>query len=962
MKKGKNYCKIAIAVMLAIVIAVSASIGCFASGGMIISVETSISPETTEKSVEIAKQIEAEGIVLLENEDNVLPLKDKKVNVFGANSCSLAFAGAAGSGAVRASQAVGFYDALTNAGIEYNPDLYDIYAEYTDAESDGGLLDYVGTVLEQFLSGGQAEMPISNVSDAVMNAAVEYSDTAIVVIGRVGTEMKDLTIEGLKLTSEERNMLDKVCATFSDVIVVFNISNIMDMSWLEDYESIKAAMIMWLPGEVATDSVGKVLSGEINPSGKLADTIAYNLEDHPSSMNFGNYTYKGVSGIPKYFVNYSEGIYVGYRYFETFAPEKVMYPFGHGLSYTDFSWNVKSYKADKENIIIEVEVKNTGKVAGKDVVQIYFSAPYYEGRIEKSAIELAAYDKTKLLEPGESEVLTLSYAIEDMASYDSKTKEAWVLDAGKYNIHVARDIRTFEKSFTYNVAKTVVYKTDSHTGNAIQNLFEFAEGDLTYMSRADVENTYPTSPTNYQATEEVLNSDIRPEPTTEGEVPKTGVVYEDGVITLSDVADNEELWDAFLDQLTLEEQIELICDCGYETTAIDRLGIPATSDNDGPSSIKGPGGLLYMDSGLAFPVATVIACTWNDDLAEEFGKAIGQEGIELGTHVWYAPGCNIHRSPLGGRNNEYFSEDPLLSGKISAAVTKGAQSKGLIVTVKHFVANDQETNRQSNGLYTWLNEQSLRELYLEPFEITVKEGNAYGIMTAYNRIGNQWCGGSKALVTDLLRNEWGFDGFVITDASIDLTGDGYLDPALAVYARNSGILTMLYVISAIQTRNALKTAYKDDPIGMGNALRLCVYDICKMKIRSNAFVNENDKTDDVPPEVIEPTIPDDTPTNTPDGNQGTINNSQNNTTGGNQQGNSTIQNNAAGGTQQETPPATPNNTDVTVPEDTIQNEVVDDSSDTKDDSNTGNILKILLGIVALLAIIVVIIFIIKKRQ
>ena len=860
MAKSKKYFKKIMSITLAILIAVLSAITCFASGGMIYSSETKISAETTAKSIEIAKQIEAEGIVLLENEDNVLPLKDKKVNVFGANSCLLALAGAAGSGAVRTDNVVGFYDALSNAGIEYNSDLYKIYSEYTSADSNGGLLDYVGTVLEQFISGGQAEMPITNISDTVMNDAVAYSNTAIVVIGRVGTEMKDLAIEDLKLTADEESMLDKVCATFSDVIVVFNLSNVMDMSWLKNYDSIKAAMIMWLPGEVAADSVGKVISGEINPSGKLVDTIAYNLEDHPSNVNFGNYQYTGVSGIPSYFVNYCEGIYVGYRYFETFAPEKVMYPFGYGLSYTDFTWDVKSFNADEENITIKVEVTNTGSIAGKEVVQIYFSAPYYIGGTEKSAIELAAYNKTKLLEPGESEVLTLSYKTEDMASYDSITEEAWVLDAGKYNIHIARDVRTFEKTYTYNVEETVVYKTDNVTGNTIQNLFEFAEGDLTYMSRADVANTYPKAPVNFAATEEVLNSDIRPAPTTEGEAPKMGVEYEDGVITLSDVANNEDLWDEFLDQLTLEEQIDLICDCGYETTAIDRLGIPGTSDNDGPSSIKGPGGLLYTDSGLAFPVATVIACTWNDELAEEFGEAIGQEGIELGTHVWYAPGCNIHRSPLGGRNNEYFSEDPLLSGKMSAAVTRGAQSKGLIVTVKHFVANDQETNRQSNGLYTWLNEQSLREIYLEPFEISVKEGKANGIMTAYNRLGNQWCGGSKALVTDLLRTEWGFDGYVVTDASIDLTGNGYLDPALAVYARNSGILTMIYVVSAPQTKDALKSAYKEDPIGMGNAMRLCVYDICRMKMNSNAFVKSN--------EITEPVIPEPPSTNNPNGNEG----------------------------------------------------------------------------------------------
>lgn len=797
-----------------------------------------ISEETRATAVDIANQIESEGIVLLKNEDNTLPLETRKVNVFGAASCSIAFAGAAGSGAVRSSDAVGFYDALTNAGIEYNTSLYNTYANFTGTRFDLGFLGYVITVLKQFFGGGQKEMPISRISDSVMEQAREYSQTAIIVIGKVGTEMKDLSVEQLNLTAEEEAMIETVCANFSDVIVVFNISNITDMSWLEDYDSIKAALIMWLPGEVATDSVAKVLTGEVNPSGKLVDTVAYDIEDHPASENFGNYMYKGIFGIPKYFVNYNEGIYVGYRYFETFAPEKVQYPFGFGLSYTEFDWDVTDYEADSEEITVKVKVTNTGDVAGKEVVQVYFSAPYYDGGIEKSAIELAAYGKTKELAPDESETLTISFDVEDMASYDSETREAWVLDGGEYKIHVAHDVRTFEKSYTYTVEETVVYKTDSNSGNEIRNLFDFAEGDLTYLSRSDPEGTYPTPPTDYYAPDAVLNSDQRPEPQTEGEIPKTGVRYDSGVITLSDVARDESLWDAFLDQLTVDEMIALITDCGYETTAIDRLGIPATSDNDGPSCIKGRGGLLYSDCGLAYPVSTVLACTWNDELAEEFGAMIGEEALQLGTHVWYAPGCNIHRSPQGGRNNEYYSEDPLLSGKMSAAVTRGAQSKGLVVTVKHFAANEQETNRQSNGLYTWMSEQSLREIYLEPFEISVKEGGAKGIMSAYNRIGDQWCGGSVALITDLLRNEWGFDGFVITDASIDLTGEGYLDPVLAVYARNSGILTMLYVISAPQTILALKFAYMRDPIGMGNAMRLCVYDICRMKMQTTAFTVE----------------------------------------------------------------------------------------------------------------------------
>ena len=794
-----------------------------------------ITEDTRAKAIEIANEIENEGIVLLKNEGNTLPLKEKKVNVFGAASCSIAFAGAAGSGAVRSSDAIGFYDALDNAGIEYNKDIYKAYATHTGTLVDLGILSYVITVLKQFFGGGQSEMPINRISDSTMKAAAEFSQTAIIVIGRVGTEMKDLSVEQLNLNDDEKSMIDRVCSVFSDVIVVFNISNIMDISWIDDYESIKAAMIMWLPGEVGTNSVGKVLTGEVNPSGKLADTISYDIEDHPASENFGNYMYKGVFGIPKYFVNYAESIYVGYRYFETFAKDKVMYPFGYGLSYTDFEWDVKSFYFDEKHITLEVEVTNIGETAGKDVVQVYFTAPYIEGGTEKSAIELAAYAKTKELKPGKSETLEITFAAEDMASYDSVKEEAWVLDSGEYKIHIAHDVRDIQESFSYTVEEKVVYKTDAATGNEIGNLFGFAEGDLTYLSRADHDATYPTPPTDYYAPQEVLESDKRPDPVTEGEAPKTGIKYDDGVITLSDVAKDETLWDAFLDQLTVNEMIELICDCGYETTGLDRLGIPATSDNDGPSCIKGSGGLLYTECGLAYPVATALACTWNDDLAERFGEIIGTEGNQLGTDVWYAPGCNLHRSPQGGRNNEYYSEDPLLSGKICAAVIRGVQSKGIIVTVKHFAANEQETNRQSNGLYTWMTEQSLRELYLEPFEISVKEGKAKGIMSAYNRIGAQWCGGCKPLLVDLLREEWGFDGYVVTDASIDLTGEGYLDPTLAVYARNSGILTMLYVISAPQTRASLRVAYLRDPIGMGNALRLCVYDICRMKIESNAF-------------------------------------------------------------------------------------------------------------------------------
>ena len=264
--------------------------------------------------------------------------------------------------------------------------------------------------------------------------------------------------------------------------------------------------------------------------------------------------------------------------------------------------------------------------------------------------------------------------------------------------------------------------------------------------------------------------------------------------------------------------------------------VPATADNDGPAAVKGPGGLLYTKIGFAYPVEASLACTWNDALAETFGRSVGREARQVGTEVWYAPGCNLRRSPLGGRNFEYFSEDPYLSGKLAAAVTRGAQSQKIVVTLKHFVCNEQETNRQANGLFTWVDEQSMRELYLEPFELGVKEGNAHGVMSAYNRIGATWCGASRPLLVDLLRNEWGFDGYVVTDAYTNWTGSGYLDPVLAVYARNDGVLTSFwYFTQEIQTTTALKSQYALDPVGFGRALRDCVYDLCVMKLYTTAM-------------------------------------------------------------------------------------------------------------------------------
>lgn len=794
----------------------------------------SVSASTKKNAESIAKQMEAEGIVLLKNENNALPLTDKKVNVFGMGSISFALGGG-GSGSVVAENAISFYQGLENAGIKYNEELLNFYEEWAKkhsiAETGQGLVDML---LQMLNSKIQQELPAENLTPSILKNAKDFSDTAIFVITRTGAEMADLTPDDIKITDTEKAIIKKLDRNFRNVIVIFNTCNILELDWINDCRNVNAVMLAWTPGEFGADSIGKVLSGEINPSGKLVDTVAYNISDYPTTANFGNFAYS--DQVAKYFVNYAEGIYVGYRYFETFAPNRVLFPFGYGLSYTSFDWEVTDYSADSNKISVTVKVTNTGEYAGKDVVQLYFSAPYYSGGIEKSSVELAGYAKTKLIAPGHSDKVTITFDTDDMASYDYKNRQAWVLDAGTYQIKVGHTVRDFEAVYNYEVPTTKVIKNDDTTGVEIKNHFDNALGSFHYLSRTDGLYSKPSAPTDFLATQAVKDCDTRPLPTTEGVIQNTGVVYEDGAIMLADVAADNSLWDKFLDQFTVEEMIDMICESGYKTLGLERLGVPTTVDNDGPATVKGEGGLLYKESGIAYPVAFALASSWNDDLAYAYGESVGREAKELGTHIWYAPACNLHRSPMGGRNFEYYSEDPLLSGKMAAAVTRGAQSQKLVVTVKHFVCNDQETNRQTRGLFTWTNEQAMRELYLEPFEIAVKEGKAWGIMSAYNRIGADWCSGNKALITDLLRTEWGFDGFVVSDAYINVTGANYMDPVLATYARNDACLTSLwYFAEKLQMTTNMKQTYEKDPIGFGNALRLCTYDLCRVKMRTLAF-------------------------------------------------------------------------------------------------------------------------------
>ncbi|MCL2300152.1 MAG: glycoside hydrolase family 3 C-terminal domain-containing protein [Firmicutes bacterium] len=794
-----------------------------------------VSADIIAQTRQTAIDLEAEGIVLLKNEGGLLPLAGKKLNIFGAGSVS-PFYGGAGSGMITSEHPVSFYDALEAEGIPYNEELRKLY-EANDRSVKAPKTD--STQINNLLQLAMAqntieEMPVKKLTDDIMKRARTYSDTALIMISRTSAEGADHSAETLRLSAAEKALAEKVAAAFPRVIVLFNIGNVMEMGWLEDYGSIQAAAILWIPGEFGMTAAARMLRGKVNPSGKLADTIAYSVEDHPSGACFGDYAYDCGGS----YVEYLEGIYVGYRYFETFAKNKVQYPFGYGLSYTNFRQTLLSRSAGGGKVTLQVEVKNTGKTAGKDTVQVYYSAPYTKGGLEKSAVALGGFAKTKLLRPGASQTLTVTFPVNGMASYDVVCG-AWVLEKGTYEIILGRDVRTHIDSFTYTNPKDVVIGRDPVTGTKIRNLFGGVYNGFPLLSRAKPDDL-PRART-LKADDAVKNADQLPAPAKTGTAPKLGVRY-DKPITLQDVAKDSGLWDKFLDQLTLREMAMLVTKGGYETYGVPRLGIPHTMDNDGPSSVKGRNGLLYTDSGTAYPCATAIACTWNTALAEQMGRGAGIEARDIGTDVWYAPGANIHRNPRGGRNFEYFSEDPLLSGKMASGIVGGAKAEGLVTTIKHFALNDQETNR--NGIFTWAHEQAMRELYLKAFEIPLKETKAAGVMSGYNRLGTRWCGASAALLNDLLRREWGFEGFVVSDFSSNMTGAGYMSPVLAVYNGNDAILAGIDLITIPSNLLAVEAAYLRDPVGFGAALRSACKNICLMKLRSRAFLHPEQTYDD----------------------------------------------------------------------------------------------------------------------
>lgn len=842
---------------------------------------------------EVNLKLAEEGFVLLKNENAALPMnKGARISVFSKNSVNLSYGGS-GSGGFDTSNNKNLYESLNDAGFVTNPTLKRFY----ESSQSGP----VRTANSSDLDNGDnqkiatAETPQSKYTDAVKNSYADYSDAALVVITRIGGEGFDLPryqgdSEGavspdshyLELDQNEIDLLTAVTdGTFKRVVVVFNTPSSFEATFLKDSayaafaDKIDAAVWIGFTGSNGITALGEILNGDVNPSGRLVDTWAADFTKNPSFVNFGTGclpdTTDKYDGGMYYSVDYEEGIYVGYRYYETrgetdgedWYNANVVYPFGYGLSYTTFDWTVGDASASEielgTTITVPVTVKNTGSVAGKDVVQLYASAPYTLGGIEKAHKVLVGFAKTKLLQPGESETVTVSFDPYSAASYDYRDANSngfsgYELETGEYTLYVSRNAHESEKAIALNLAADVQIGTDPTTDSEVVNRYtdseDFLDSDWqldTMLSRADWEGTWPTPQTAQQhAGTDRLYEEIRSEehnnPTDfdSEEYPWFG---EEPTLTLRDllpsaeaegyepvVSYDDERWEELMMGCDEEEMIALINNGAYHTLAMESVGLPATIHGDGPSGFTCFMSKEQVNGTCQYVSEPVMASTWNIDLMNELGEAIGEEGT-IGDKATgqpyssiYAPGVNIHRSPFGGRCSEYFSEDPFISGMMGAAEVQGIQSRGVLPTVKHFVANEQETHRSIGGDLSWLSEQALREIYLKPFEYTVKLGETRGIMTSFNRIGTRWTGGDYRLLTEILRNEWGFNGLVICDFN---TIPQYMIPRMMFYAGGS--------LDLATQQSAMWTDCDTSDAGDAIVLMRAVKDVMYALVNSNAM-------------------------------------------------------------------------------------------------------------------------------
>lgn len=806
-KANKKFVRSQVWITTLLALVITTNLICFIPMSTMISLATgkgSIAKETSQQATELVNEIAEEGIVLLKNVDGILPLSNTdKLNLFGWASTNPCYGGTGSGSLSTAYPTVSIVQGLETAGFTLNTELKDFYTTYRADRPEVGMWSQDWTLPEPTAASYTTEL---------INNAKAFSDTAVVVITRVGGEGADLPTDVskvtytdnsteykdfeagehyLQLSQTEKDMLQLVCDNFDKVVVVYNGANAMELGFINEYSQIKAAI--WAPGlgQSGFTALGEILDGTVNPSAKTSDTFVADLTATPTYNNFGSFIYDnlteyayldfftGAENSPT-FVNYTEGIYVGYRFYETAAFEglinydqAVVYPFGYGLSYTSFTQKMSEVKEADGKITFEVTVTNTGTVAGKDTVEVYYNPPYTNGGIEKAAVNLIAFDKTNVLEPGASETVSISFSLEDMASYDEYQAKAYVLEAGDYGISIRTDSHNVIEEQVVTVAETIVYNQSnprSTDETVVTNQFDFSDqGEITYLSRADKFANYAVAtaaPASLVASDETVslfmnNSNYNPEDynNSSDEMPTLGAANGLQLAELRGADYDDARWDTLLDQLTISEMDTVIALGGYQTNAAASVGKLSTIDCDGPASINNN---FTGKGSVGFPSAVVIANTWNTDLALAFGESIGKMADEMDVSGWYAPAMNTHRSAFAGRNFEYYSEDGVLSGAMASNAVIGAEKYGVYAYLKHFALNDQETNR-TNMLLTWSNEQAIREIYLKPFEMAVKQGGAKAIMSAFNYIGTEPAGASDALLNTVLRDEWGFRGFVLTD-------------------------------------------------------------------------------------------------------------------------------------------------------------------------------------------------------
>ncbi|MBQ6755344.1 MAG: glycoside hydrolase family 3 C-terminal domain-containing protein [Oscillospiraceae bacterium] len=865
----------------------------------------------------LVADIAMEGVTLLKN-DGLLPLdKGTTLSLFSHSSVDLV-SGGSGSGSGSFELTKNLKEGLNAAGLKVNETLWSFYSEGAgSAYTRGiGVINY-GQALDWTVN----ECPLSVLTaDSAVTAS--YGDSVAMFVlsrtgGEGGDEARDMAAYGgksgthyLEPDETELEIIDYLDKNFDSVILLVNCNNAMELGWAEKYSHIRAIVNFPGAGRTGTYGLGYVLTGfdadgnEISPSGHLVDTLVYDNFSSPASQNMGDFRYDGTD---YYYVVYSEGIYVGYRYYETRYEDTVtgragagdydyastvLYPFGYGLSYTDFAWSDFTVSGADENGNIEVgvTVTNTGERAGKDVVEVYVQSPYTDydiaNGVEKSAVSLVGFAKTALLKPGESERVSVNVNVADFVSYDARGAGTYILENGTYyitaasNAHKAVDNILSRRGYSVPGESALVGEYEqaefdsttyavSITGEKIENVFDYAmRDDMAQLSRSDwsvmdgAGLRYGTASAadsgaeiggkqwSHAITDEVkaaLDSQWSRNPGegTESAVAVSGKKGDYDFIDLRGAQYDDPRWEELIDEIPLSELSKLIAEAGYCNAGVSSIRKPKVTDLDGPAGLNkvvGHGSADIGDGYLAmtWPAEYMLACTWNTDLAEQMGSGMGEDGLYSGVVGWYGPAMNIHRTPFAGRNFEYYSEDPFISGKLGFAEVAGAAQKGMYAFVKHFALNDQETHRDHLGLITWANEQTIREIYLKPFYMTLtnntvtvkyneRSGDGYvmreselpapiAIMSSFNRIGETWAGGNYNLITDILREEWGYQGFVLTDyevgsymftkQSLAAGGDAKLttvdwtkfsldsEPAYQKYARNAAHHLMFTVVNS----------------------------------------------------------------------------------------------------------------------------------------------------------------------